>query len=161
MASQSFGYSAFDVATWFINTTDREAGDIVTHLKVQKMLYYAQGWALALLEKPLFDEDMQAWAHGPAVPSVWDKLKAFGWAEIPPQKVKRKICGDAALVLNAVNERYGIYTAKALEKRTHAETPWVRARGTLPPEARCTDIIPKEEMRAFFSGLITDAAAKI
>ena len=42
----------------------RERGDILTNLKLQKLLYYAQAWYLVLLNKPLFAEDFQAWAHG-------------------------------------------------------------------------------------------------
>ena len=70
-AKKQPAYSPLDIAKWFINATDRDSGDAITHLKVQKLVYYAQGWAMAYLGSPLFEEDIQAWAHGPVVPSVW------------------------------------------------------------------------------------------
>jgi uncharacterized phage-associated protein len=39
--------------------------------KLQKLLYYAQGYALALLGRPLFRDRIEAWDHGPVVPGVW------------------------------------------------------------------------------------------
>lgn len=159
MSDSTLGYTALDVAKWFINATDRESGDAITHLKVQKLLYYAQGWTLAYFGKPLFSEDMQAWAHGPVVVSVWDQYRDFGFQAIPEQKVTRKVSGDAADLLDSVNERYGIYSAKRLEKMTHAEQPWMKARGALSPEARCTEVIPKGDMRAYFDVLKSQQTA--
>ena len=69
-------YSAQDVANWFLAKADYEAGDVITPLKLQKLLYYAQGWTLAILNKNLFEEDFQAWTHGPAIPSIYRKYKA-------------------------------------------------------------------------------------
>jgi uncharacterized phage-associated protein len=66
---------------------------------------------------------------------------------------------DAADLLDSVNERYGIYSAKRLEKMTHAEQPWMRARGALSPEARYTEVIPKGDMRAYFDVLKSQQTA--
>jgi len=51
---ESYGLSPFDVANWFTCSLDREAGDSITHLKLQKLLYYAQAWSLALNGIALF-----------------------------------------------------------------------------------------------------------
>ncbi len=53
--------SPLDMAKWFINRVDREAGEAMTHLKVQKLLYFAQAYYLANYNQQLFSEDMQAW----------------------------------------------------------------------------------------------------
>ena len=53
--------TALQIADWFAGAIDREAGDSITHLKLQKLVYYAQAWFLALNDKPLFEEEMQAW----------------------------------------------------------------------------------------------------
>jgi uncharacterized phage-associated protein len=153
MTGDSLGFSALDIAKWFINATDRGAGDDITHLKVQKLLYYAQGWALAYLRKPLFSEDLEAWAHGPVAPSIYSHFRGYSFNSLPEQKITRKISGDVAQLLDAVNEKYGIYTAKRLERMTHKETPWKNARGELPPEVRCNNAISKKDMKKFFSTL--------
>jgi uncharacterized phage-associated protein len=151
-------YTALDIAKWFINATDRESGDDVTHLKVQKLIYYAQGWALALIGEPLFKEDLQAWAHGPVAPSVWDEYREYGYAPLPQSKSKKKIDGQTTRLLESVNENYGIYTAKKLEKMTHKEAPWLEARGDNPPEARSNASISKKTMKKFFADMKNNAA---
>jgi uncharacterized phage-associated protein len=151
----SLGYDAIDIAKWFVNATDRESGDDITHLKVQKLLYYAQGWALAYFDLPFFAEKMEAWAHGPVAPSVWEKLKEFGYSSIPEQKIMRKISGDHGRLLGAVNQKYSIFSAKKLEAMTHSESPWLTARAGIPLSARCTNPISEDEMRKLFVSLKT------
>lgn len=143
MVTKSLGYEASDIAKWFVNETDRESGDDITHLKVQKLVYYAQGWSLAHFNAPLFDEDLEAWAHGPVAPSVWNKFRAFGYISIPMQKITRKLAVPHATLLASVSEIYGIYTAKRLESMTHKERPWLIARGSIPLHERCSEKIKK------------------
>lgn len=151
-------YTALDIAKWFVNATDRESGDDITHLKVQKLIYYAQGWALALVGEPLFKEDLQAWAHGPVAPSVWNEYREYGYAPLPPTKSRKKIDSRTIRLLESVNENYGIYTAKKLEKMTHKEMPWIEARGDDPPEVRSTAPISKKTMKKFFADIRDNAA---
>lgn len=71
-------YSAIDVARYFLAQSDPDAGDTMSNLKLQKLLYYAQGVTLALTEKPLFSDPLEAWLQGPVVPSVFRKYKEAG-----------------------------------------------------------------------------------
>lgn len=64
-----------DVAKYFLSLQGNDAGDAISNMKLQKLLYYAQGFALALLDKPLFDEDFEAWAHGPVLRCIYNKYK--------------------------------------------------------------------------------------
>ncbi len=50
---------------------DREAGDVITQLKLQKLMYIAQGIHLALYDAPLFKEEIEAWQHGPVVRELY------------------------------------------------------------------------------------------
>lgn len=152
MMSIDLGYTAMDVAKWFINATDRESGDAITHLKVQKLIYYAQGWSLATFDRALFREDLEAWVHGPVAPSVWEQFKGYSWESLPLQKITRKVSSDHSSLLSAVNEKYGIFSAKKLEVMTHAELPWTAARGNLPLHARCSTSIKTDDMKKHFLG---------
>jgi uncharacterized phage-associated protein len=67
-------YTALEVAKWFTKWADFNDADM-TNMKLQKLLYYAQGQYLAEHEEPLFDEDIEAWSHGPVVPSVYRAFK--------------------------------------------------------------------------------------
>ena len=62
--------SCYDVAQYFLAKSDEDAGDLMSNLKLQKLVYYAQGFALALFDKPLFSERIEAWIHGPVYPAV-------------------------------------------------------------------------------------------
>ena len=138
------------MAKWFINRVDRDSGDDITHLKLQKLLYYAQAWHLANFEAPLFNEEIKAWTHGPVVPSVWHLYKDRGWlpleAEASPQIDK-----DTTAFLEKVFSAYGGFTAKKLEQMTHAEKPWLEARGSLPLEAKCDVPIKRDTMRDYYA----------
>ena len=71
-----------DVAQFFIGLANEQAnneqGDMMTNLRLQKLLYFAQGWHLARYGKPLFDDDIEAWQYGPVVPSVYNAYKQYG-----------------------------------------------------------------------------------
>ncbi len=55
--------------------------------KLQKLTYYAEAWANALLgEGILSDTAFQAWVHGPVSPELWHDYKEYGWNEIEQLK---------------------------------------------------------------------------
>jgi uncharacterized phage-associated protein len=58
--------------------SDFEYGELICNLKLQKILYYMQGFHLARFDTPLFEEDIEAWMYGPAVPCVYEKYKCHG-----------------------------------------------------------------------------------
>ena len=75
-------YSALDIAKWFLNINraqmNFEDSEYITNLKLQKLLYYAQGYYLARKNDPLFKEDFIAWEHGPVIRKVYDEYKKNG-----------------------------------------------------------------------------------
>jgi uncharacterized phage-associated protein len=137
------------VADWFLSHVDRASGDSITHLKLQKLVYYAQAWFLANFNKPLFNEDVEAWAHGPVVPSLWSRFKDSRWEALPASP-HRPLGDEIETFLQAVMDAYGKFEAKYLEDMTHQERPWKETRGNIPAHARCTKSIPKELMRDFY-----------
>ena len=66
-----------DVADYMLQRADEDSMR-VTHLKLQKLCYYAQGYSLALLSRPMFEEPIEAWEHGPVVRELYDTYKRFG-----------------------------------------------------------------------------------
>src|SRR2546428_134892 len=59
----------------------------LTPLHVQKLLYYVQGWSLALRGTPAFSDDIEAWRYGPVVESVYQAYKKFDDKPIPPGEI--------------------------------------------------------------------------
>jgi uncharacterized phage-associated protein len=142
---------AKDVAEWFIAKA-AESGDQITHLKLQKLLYYAEAWSQTLRDEELYKEEIQAWAHGPVVPEVFHEFKQYGWNPLPvpsEQKIP-EIDNDVKDVLEQVFDVYADLPAKTLEDMTHQDDPWIKARGGISPEERCDTVMPKEALKKFF-----------
>jgi len=122
---------AIDVARHLLTLVDEEAGDLLSHLKLQKLLYYSQGFTLALLDRPLFEEKVVAWQHGPVVPAVWEEFKQYGKKPLPkPVDFDSSILSaDARHIVDEVYLVYGQYSASKLRNMTHEEAPWLQTPG--------------------------------
>lgn len=140
-----------DLVSDFLIVEMRNAGDSVSNLKLQKLLYYAQAWFLALHDKEIFAEDFQAWVHGPVLPSQYHRFKHFGWEPIADRI--RAPLGMPPLLqrhLREIIEVFGTETAVALELMTHREAPWLEARRGLPMHAHSQSKISKTLMRRYY-----------
>lgn len=141
-------YSAKDIAKWIIfnNQTDVDngSGDLISNLKLQKLLYYAQGVFLAVNDYPLFDDDIVAWQYGPVVESVYQEYKRFGSNGIVCDKSQKmtKISPEDAALLSEVMDEFGKYSAIGLMQMTHSETPWLTTERS--------GVISKEKIKQYF-----------
>lgn len=126
-------------------------GDI-TNLKLQKLLYYSQGWYLALNNgQPLFNDRIEAWVHGPVVPIVFRKYRDFKWSRLPAEIPLNDLTTNASEHIDEVISVYGHLSPWDLERMTHSEDPWKEARGTLSPDMPSSVPIGLESMRRFFA----------
>ncbi len=55
-----------------------EDGVKVTPMKLLKLVYFVYGWSLALFDRKIFDEKIQAWQYGPVIPSLYYEFQRFG-----------------------------------------------------------------------------------
>jgi uncharacterized phage-associated protein len=124
---------ALDVAFYFIKK-GLEDKKPVTNKKLQKLVYYAQAWSLVLNNERLFSEKIEAWVHGPAIPSLYKKFKEFGSEPIilDPACIEVDISKKQEKLLNNIWQVYGKYDANYLELLSHSELPWQEARGETP-----------------------------
>lgn len=150
-------YTSKEIADWILSKIDREAGDTISPLKLQKILYYCQAWYYTLTNRKLFDEDIQAWAHGPVVPSQY---KRFSYIQIYDNiKVDRvnidtpKLTPEDKEILDEVYSIYGEKSASYLERLTHAERPWKETRGDIEPFMASTKVIPLDLMKEYYSSV--------
>jgi uncharacterized phage-associated protein len=135
----------------------RDRGEILTNLKLQKLLYYSQAWHLAMYDKCLFDEDFQAWVHGPVLQSQYNRFKNFQWRPIVEEISQPiEICSKIITFISEIIDVFGTETAVALELMTHRERPWMEARGALPQEALSNTIISKNTMKTFYKSLLNN-----
>ena len=138
--------TANDAARYILSLTDEECGELISHLKLQKLLYYAQGFHLAIFDMPLFEEHIVAWQHGPVVPKVWDAYRDYGSNPIPkPNDFDRDvISNDARGVIDEVYTVFGQYSAWKLRNMTYEEAPWAHA--------AMNEEITKASMMEYFKG---------
>jgi len=118
--------TANDIAKYLLSLTDEESGELISHLKLQKLLYYCQGFALALTGKPMFAERIEAWQHGPVVPDVWQEYRGYGSSAIPKPEVFDPTVIEDSMKEIAIDVYtvYGQYSAWRLRDMTHNENPW-------------------------------------
>lgn len=131
----------------------RERGELLTNLKLQKLLYYAQAWHLALKGQELFPEDFQAWVHGPVLLSQYHRFKDFKWRPIDTAVSRPELDPDLYAFLDEIIDIFAAETAVALEIMTHRERPWIEARGELPIHEPCSNYISKQTMAEFYKSL--------
>lgn len=134
----------------YILSQTREQGDPISNLKLQKLLYYAQAWRLALADEPLFSERLEAWVHGPVVPPVYGDFKAWSWQPILAEVASPALPSDVVEHLDDVLTAYGGFTGVQLERMTHSEEPWIIARRGLPPDAASNNEIQHSDMKTFY-----------
>lgn len=141
-------YKALDIAKKLIfkaQNDEPNGGERLTNLKLQKLLYYQQGFHLAFFGTPLFAEDVEAWMYGPVVPAVYDEYSAYGSSALPEVKEPVSLSEDEEELFNEVYDAYREFSAIGLMNRTHSERPWLDA----VPHDRGT-VITQESMMAHF-----------
>lgn len=136
--------TCFKTAEYFLSLPDDDAGNAISNMKLQKLLYYAQGFAMATLGKPLFAEDFEAWEYGPVLRAVYDKFKQYGGSALPkPEDFSfSDYTEEEKDLLDEIYRVFGQYSAWALSEMTHQTPPW--------RDAPRNGTISKESMKAYF-----------
>ncbi|HEX3465782.1 MAG TPA: type II toxin-antitoxin system antitoxin SocA domain-containing protein [Candidatus Elarobacter sp.] len=126
--------------------------------KLQKLVYYCQAWSLVWDDRPLFDDEIQAWANGPVIPVLYRAHRG--------QSIISTVGGNADAIardpiasetVDSVLAYYGDKTPLWLSDLTHEEAPWTQARGELPAGAWSDHVISNEAMRSYYSSLVREA----
>ena len=126
-------------------------GNDMTNLTLQKALYYVQGFYKAFFDCFIFEEQCEAWIHGPVYPSVWVNFKKYN-EDFPCAEFQDDWLSDAEKeVTDNIARHACCYSGKTLESFTHREMPWLKTRGGLPPDARSNAVISKDLIEDYFS----------
>lgn len=129
----------------------------VTPLMLQKLLYFIQGESYALHGKPMFDENCQAWVHGPVYPEVYDMFRDFKYNPIEDARFaifegkEDELTDEERRVIDLVVHTFGEYGGKVLERITHKETPWKLARSGYADDIPSHEPIPMESIEAYYT----------
>lgn len=140
-------YNVLDISNKILAKGSEESyngGELISNMKLQKLLYYMQGFHLAYFNTPLFDEEIEAWMYGPVVPLVYDHFQSNEDRGIPYNDKVVELTHEEDRLFNDVFRVYGQYSAIGLMNLTHRETPW-----TSTPIGR-GNIISKDKLKSFF-----------
>jgi len=137
-------YDAKIIANYFLGKAESE-GRTLTPMQVQKLVYFAHGWYLALFGEPLISEPVQAWSYGPVIPSLYQEFKRFGNEGIEGQATIVRFAGTRFSIgrpsiegienpeerermtsfLDRLWQVYSRFSAIQLSNMTHSEdSPW-------------------------------------
>jgi uncharacterized phage-associated protein len=123
-------YKAIDIARYILYIAYTN-GDLITNLKLQKLLYYAQAWHLVNNNnRKLFSDDIEAWPHGPLIMEVYNNYNEFGRSPIEEEITKEDINildADTQKYMNEFLDEFMDFSATSLVNMTHNETPWIEA----------------------------------
>jgi uncharacterized phage-associated protein len=140
---------AVDVAAYILTKQTS-----MTAMKLQKLVYYSQAWSLVWDERPLFAERIEAWANGPVVPELYNLHRGkFQVTAADLQGEPTRLDNLARETVDSVLASYGDKTSQWLSDLTHAEKPWLEARGNLSPSGRSNTQITDASMMEYYSGL--------
>jgi uncharacterized phage-associated protein len=144
--------SVLDVAAYIL----KKSGSMTTW-KLQKLVYYSQAWTLAWDDKPLFSQEIQAWADGPVCPYLYEEHR--GKYTINREGIAGSLKNldseqksNIDLVLDAYAEKSGLY----LSQLTHQENPWKEARKGLKSDERGSKIISRKSMAQYYYNRIAE-----
>ena len=136
--------SAIDASNLFLSLSEPDVGDNISNLKLQKLLYYIQGYHLAYFDAPLFNEDIVKWQYGPVVESVYHSFKQHGYQPIPKPKDNNFdiITTQQTELFLDVYKVMGQFSALKLMEMTHTEEPFL--------SVDFREVIPHMILRKYF-----------
>jgi uncharacterized phage-associated protein len=159
-------FPAVVIANEFLRIAEKERSPL-TPMKLQKLVYFAHGWCLALTGQPLITERIEAWQYGPVIPSLYGEFKLYGNGPITEPAYTVSFNGGkvqfyqqtlddfpdtpekefARQVIRRVWEVYGGFTTAKLSNATHLPgTPW----SEVYEDGKRSVSIPDEKIKAFF-----------
>ena len=145
-------YKAIDVANYVIGYANK-LNNSVTNQKLEKILYFIQGYGYSKLDKQLIDADFEAWTYGPVIRDIYIEFSRYGSLLITDfyKSNYENIYFDEEdkLFLNEIIEELNKFSTNKLTFASMSKnSPWVMAY-----EKDKTNIIDKASIEKFFKKL--------
>ncbi|HHX2510968.1 TPA: Panacea domain-containing protein [Neisseria subflava] len=123
-----------------------------TPMKLQKLCYYSQALSLGSSGKELFEDEFEAWQHGPVNRDLYQQYKGYQWRSIDSEIGDdfSNLSEQEQKHVEKVVDAFGRFDGAALSTMTHREDPWLEARGEIPEDAGSSERISKESMKVYF-----------
>ena len=136
----------------------------ISTMKLQKLVYLAQGWNLALRGQPMFDSKFEAWVNGPVNRELFREHRTRYSISTWPEGDAENLSESDRIVLAAVIQNYGALSGRELSELTHVSgTPWAaaRLRAGVGANQSSTQELDIDEMREHFEKLLLSGAREM
>jgi uncharacterized phage-associated protein len=150
------------VANRFLELAEAD-GRNLTPMQVIKLVYIVHGWALGLYNRPLIEEDVEAWQYGPVIPNLYNAVRKFrgGGVQGPLPLEGGARAEDLDNIENdlvsQVYDLYGHMNGVALSRITHApNTPWAQ----IYTPGRFGTVIPRDVIADHYARLAHERRAR-
>jgi len=122
-------YNVSDIANYFLLKADDSDQELLSNMKLQKLMYYAQGMHLVFFNEPLFEDTIKAWAYGPVIPALYHEYKSYEKGGIPPKdEFDPSIIDDETReFLDEIYGAFGQFSAIRLMELSHCDQCWIDA----------------------------------
>lgn len=159
MIKEKSKITAEDIARYFLHRSMID-GDLITPLKMQKIVYYAYVWTLIKNNKKLFDDKIEAWPNGPVVVNLYHSLKKYNCRPIDIEfvgkskdiyTILKKLPNNIKKTIDEVYDQYIIKSAFELVSLTHNEKPWIEAREGLSTNQVSHNQITDSAIKSFYT----------
>jgi len=146
---------AIEISKYVISLTKDNPEENVTNLKLQKILYYLQGYYLALFGEKLFEDQIEPWPYGPVVSDVYHIYKSYGNNSIVLPDIEMNFDYISEIQKKFINRVYAYFrqfSAIKLMEMSHEEIPWKQTYGksSFIPEDLLFDSFSKSELKDYF-----------
>ncbi|KUG58939.1 Panacea domain-containing protein [Nesterenkonia jeotgali] len=132
-----------------------EQFDNIETLKLQKLLYYCNAWSLALRDRAIFQDPIQAWRHGPVVKSIYGYHRQAPTVSEWPFGSASELKPEERELADAVIDLYGARSGWALRNLTHEEAPWRDAWDRCAEGEILNEPIEHDAMKVYYRSLIS------
>jgi len=132
-------HSSLAIANEFLDRARKDRRKL-THMHLQKPVYLAHGWNLAVNGRLLIEDEFEAWEYGPVIRKLYNALSKYGkssisrlikWGDDSPfphdgtEVALVELEPDELAVIDKVWDTYRGFEAFQLSALTHAkESPW-------------------------------------
>ena len=156
-------YSSIAVANFFVQKAIEAKATDLSPMKLQKLVYFAHGWYLALNKKPLLTDRIEAWQYGPVISTLYHETKKWGNSSINSQiqlfdysrlQYFTPTVDDQETIefLDSIWKAYAKHSAIKLSNATHLEgSPWDKTIKTNEGNIGRNTIIDDKVIEEYFS----------
>lgn len=168
-------YDSRAVANFFLEAGRRE-GIRISPMKLQKLVYIAHGFHLAIFDQPLVDQAFEAWPYGPVEPTLFHEFKSFG--RLPITRLASVVSGEhlnapvtpnlddydnankentKALLRQVWNGYKGLSGTRLSELTHQPGTPWTKSREGMKGGVALSPRIQNKLIRDYYCGKLSKA----